>query len=70
MGIGEFCVACHALNSMPCVLVYDSLVPRLFPPPVFDCLQFAKTVREGLGERVTCMTSGSHEDRREGGGAR
>ena len=67
MGIGKFCVACHALCSM---LVYDSLVPRLFPPPVFDCLQFAKTVREGLGERVTCMTSGRHKDRREGGGAR
>ena len=25
---------------------------------------------EGLGERVTCMTSGRHESRHEGGGAR
>ena len=44
-----------------------SLVPRPFPPPVFDRLQYAKT--EGklrLGERVICVTSG----RREGGGAR
>ena len=42
-----------------------SLVPRLFTPPVFDRLQYAKTEGEGLGERVKCMTSG----RREGGGA-
>ena len=42
-----------------------SLVPRLFPPPVFDRLQY-ENGGEGLGERVTCMTSG----RREGGGAR
>ena len=43
-----------------------SLVPRPFPPPVFDRLQYAKTEGEGLGERVTCVTSGRHE----GGGAR
>ena len=42
-----------------------SLVPRPFPPPVFDSLQY-KNGGEGLGERVTCVTSG----RREGGGAR
>ena len=30
---------------MPC-----SLIPRLFPPQVFDCLQYAKTEGEGLGE--------------------
>ena len=42
-----------------------SLVPRPFPPPVFDRLQY-KNGGEGLGERVTCVTSG----RREGGGAR
>ena len=27
-----------------------SLVPRPFPPPVFDCLQNAKMEGEGLGE--------------------
>ena len=42
-----------------------SLVPRPFPPPVFDRLQH-KNGGEGLGERVMCVTSG----RREGGGAR
>ena len=30
-----------------------------FPPPVFDCLQYAKT--DGLGERITCKTSGRRE---------
>ena len=39
-----------------------SLVPRSFPPPVFDCLQYAKMEGEGLGERVTCMTSGRREE--------
>ena len=47
-----------------------SLVPRLFLPPVFDRLQYARTEGEGLGERVTCVTSGRREGRREGGGAR
>ena len=46
-----------------------SLIPRPFPPPVFDCLQYAKIEREGLGDRVTCLTSGRHEGRCEGGGA-
>ena len=43
-----------------------SLVPRPFPPPVFDRILYAKTEPEGegLGERVTCVTSG----RREGTG--
>ena len=27
-----------------------SLVPRAFPPPVFDCLQYANMEREGLGD--------------------
>ena len=44
---------------------FSSLVSRLFLPPVFDRLQYAKMEEEGLGERVTCVTSG----RREGGGA-
>ena len=42
----------------------SSLVPRPFPPPVFDRVLYAKTEGEGLGERVTCVTSG----RREGTG--
>ena len=33
-----------------------SLVPRPFPPPVFDRIPYAKTEGEGLGERVTCVT--------------
>ena len=28
----------------------SSLVPRAFPPPVFDCLQYANTEEEGLGD--------------------
>ena len=31
-----------------------SLVPRPFPPPVFDRLQYANTEGEGLGDLVTC----------------
>ena len=49
----------------PCMYDVSSLVPRPFPPPVFDRLQY-KNGGEGLGERVTCVTSG----RCEGGGAR
>ena len=43
-----------------------SLVPRPFPPPVFDRLQYAKTEGEGLGERVTCVTSGRREESEDG----
>jgi len=32
----------------------SSLVPRPFPPPVFDHLQYANTEGEGLGDLVTC----------------
>jgi len=32
----------------------NSLVPRLFPPPVFDRLQYANMEREGLGDLVMC----------------
>ena len=46
-----------------------SLVPRPFPPPVFDRLLY-KNGGEGLGERVTFVMSGRREGRREGGGAR
>jgi len=31
-----------------------SLVPRPFPPPVFDRLQYANTEGEGLGNFVMC----------------
>jgi len=31
-----------------------SLVPRPFPPPVFDRLQYANTEGEGLGDFVIC----------------
>ena len=44
-----------------------SLVPRPFPHPIFDHLQYAKTEEESLGNRVTYMTSGKHEGRCEGG---
>ena len=51
-------------------LAIVSLVPRPFPPPVFDRILYAKTEGEGLEERVTCVTSGRREGRREGGGDR
>ena len=66
----------HVTASFPCNLIsrplysYSSLVPRLFPPPVFGRMLYAKTEGEGLGERVTCVTSGRREGRCEGGGDR
>ena len=39
------------------------------PGSSFDRLQY-KNGGEGLGERVTCVTSGRREGRREGGGER
>ena len=45
---------------------FSNLVPRPLSPPVLKCLEYAKMEGEGLGERVTCVTSG----RREGGGGR
>ena len=42
---------------------FGSLVPRPFPPPVFDRILYAKTEGEGLGERVTCVTLGRREGR-------
>ena len=34
--------------------INGSLVPRPFPPPVFERLQYANTEGEGLGDLVTC----------------
>jgi len=39
----------HTHTYMP-----HSLVPRPFPPPVFDRLQYANMEGEGLGDLVTC----------------
>ena len=35
---------------------YDeaSLIPRPSPAPIFDCLQYAETEREGLKDLVIC----------------
>jgi len=38
-------------------LVMISLVPRPFMLPVFDCLQYAKMEREGLGNFITWSTA-------------
>ena len=45
------------------LMINISLVPRPFPPPVFDRILYAKTEGEGLGEKVTCITSGRREGR-------
>ena len=50
-----------------CFETVASLVPRPFPPPVFDRILYAKTEGEGLGERVMCVMSGRHEGKRRGG---
>ena len=57
-------------SSLEVVQVYGfcSLVPRPFPPPFFDGLQY-KNGGEGLGESVTCVTSGRREGRRHMRGA-
>jgi len=31
----------------------NSLIPRPFPPPVFDCLQYTNMEGEGLGDLIT-----------------
>ena len=58
-----------AWDSSPHLPVTPSLVPRPFPPPVFDRILYAKMEGEGLGERVTCVTSGRCEGRHKGGSA-
>ena len=51
-------------------VLFLSLVPRLFPPPVFGHLQYAKMERKGLADRVMCVTSGRREGRHGGGEGR
>ena len=42
-----------------CVLYcWNSFIPRPFPPPVFDRLQYTKMEGEELGDLVMCMMSG------------
>ena len=54
-------------NILCCSDGSDSLVPRLSPAQVFDCLLYAKTEREGLGDLVMCDISGRQKaDREEG----
>lgn len=38
----------------PIQLLYISLVPRPFPPPVCDYLKYAITEEEGLGDFIMC----------------
>ena len=44
-----FCSFCACVLSNACMWGCISLVPRPFPPPVFDGLQYANTEGEGLG---------------------
>jgi len=46
------CYCSDAVYLLP--WVQGSLVPRPFPPPVFDHLQYGNTEEEGLGDMVTC----------------
>jgi len=38
----------------PIQLLYISLVPRPFPPPVCDYLKYAIPEKEGLGDFIMC----------------
>ena len=62
--IGDFGYICISPNKRR--MEQRQVVPRLFPPPVFDRILYAKTEGEGLGERVMCVTSGRHEGRHGG----
>ena len=44
---------CVCLHGKTCAMC--SLVPWLFPPPVFDHLRYAKMEREGPGDFVMIM---------------
>ena len=52
-------------------LLQRSFIPRPFPPPVFDCLQYANTEGEAQEIWSLAVTSGRQtEGRQMGGGAR
>ena len=42
----------HLISSSS--LISTNLVPRLFPPPVFDHFRYTNTEGEGLGDLVMC----------------
>ena len=48
---------CHLNNALGNLTICrkGSLIPRLFPPPVFDRLQYANMEGEGLGDLFTCV---------------
>ena len=63
----------YSNQSSKCVqytLHADSLIPRLFLPPVFNHLKYAKTEEEGVGNLITCMVCDIMIGRQIGGGAR
>jgi len=59
--LGENLSLSCLFERMECVI--SSLVPRPFPPPVFDCLQYANTEDEGPGDLITCNPCGYSVDR-------
>lgn len=40
-----------------------SLVPRLVPPPVFDCSYYVNMEEEGVGNQVMCSYTEARVDR-------
>ena len=60
--LNQYCTVCVCVQQKaevtPLAYLAVSLVPRLFPPPVFDHLQYANTEGEGLGDLVMCSTLG------------
>ena len=49
----SLCDGQQNLHGFRLDVVIFSLIPRPSIPPVFDCLQYAKTEEEGLGNHVT-----------------
>ena len=45
---------------------YSGPAPRLFPPPVFNHLQHANTVRKDLEDLVTCVDIRKTDSRHTG----
>jgi len=54
----------YSMNFVLVSCIATSLVPKLFPPPVFNHFQYANTEGEGLEYLVTCgdirYTKGRH----------